>query len=99
VRLHLVSAPFHAVVHDDPLGPYRALALRVISVAVRDLIAPGHSVSDRNSARAFLSGSRMLTHWCKLADIDPEAIRKQMGVAEETQRMVSERIPSGSVVD
>lgn len=85
MRLHLVSGPFHAVVHDDPLGPYRALALRVISVAVRDLIAPGHSLSERNSARAFLSGSRMLTHWCKLADIDPEAIREQtQGIVEES---------------
>jgi hypothetical protein len=45
-------------------------------------------VSERNSARAFLSGSRMLTHWCKLADIDPEAIRQQtLGIVGRDARL------------
>ena len=73
-----VGQTFRASVHEELLGPYRTLALRVISVAVRDLISPGHSASERQSARAFLSGSPMLIHWCSLADIDPAAIRKQM---------------------
>jgi hypothetical protein len=78
VSRHGVGQTFRASVHEKLLGPYRTLALRVISVAVRDLISPGHSASERETARAFLSGSPMLTHWCSLADIDPEAIRKQM---------------------
>lgn len=60
------------------LAPYRSLALRVISVAVHDLVAPAHSPSDRDSARAFLSGSGMLTHWCGLAGIDPEAFQRRV---------------------
>jgi hypothetical protein len=78
VSRHGVGQTFRASVHGELLGPYRTLALRVISVAVRDLISPGHPVSERETARAFLSGSPMLTHWCSLADIDPAAIRRQM---------------------
>jgi hypothetical protein len=54
------------------------LAVRVITLAVRDLVAYGHSATERDSARAFLSGSRMLTHWCRLADIDPAAVSDQV---------------------
>ena len=63
--------------HEELL-PYRALALRVISLAVHDLITPGHSASERETAREFLSGSRMLSHWCRLAEIHPDAIRHRL---------------------
>ncbi len=63
---------------QELLAPYRLLALRVISLAVRDLITSGHPASERDTALEFLSGSRMLTHWCRLADINPDVIRKQM---------------------
>jgi hypothetical protein len=83
VSRHGVGQTFRASVHEELLGPYRTLALRVISVAVRDLISPGQSACERETARTFLSGSPMLTHWCSLADIDPAALRKQMrGVVE-----------------
>jgi len=73
--------------YDDGLGPYRTLALRVIAFAVRDLITPGTRVSDRSTARAFLSGSGMLAHWCGLADIDPAAIRRGLRrVPEDASR-------------
>jgi hypothetical protein len=73
-----VDQPFSAVPRGEVLAPYRTLALRVISLAVHDLVAPRALASERDTARAFLSGSSMLTHWCKLADIDPETIRQQM---------------------
>jgi hypothetical protein len=63
---------------DERLTPYRALAVRVISLAVRDLIAPGPARSDRDTARAFFSNSGMLNHWCKLADLDPDIIRTRL---------------------
>lgn len=78
-----VAHTFQASIPDELLAPYRTLALRVISLAVRDLITPGHSSAERDTARAFLSGSRMLTHWCKLAGVDPEAIRQRMRVDVE----------------
>jgi len=51
--------------------PWRHLALRVIAQAVHDLDAPGSSAADHESARAFLEGSWMLRHWCRVADLDP----------------------------
>lgn len=60
----------------DLLGPYRTLALRVISLAVQDLITPGHAASERETARAFFAGSRMLGHWCRVAEIDQDAVRR-----------------------
>lgn len=63
---------------DELLAPYRTLALRVISLAVRDLTEPGQGASSRETARAFFSGSRMLNHWCELAELDPRAIRDRL---------------------
>jgi hypothetical protein len=75
-----------AGVRGELLAPYRVLASRVIALAVRDLVTYGHSASERDSARAFLSGSRMLTHWCELADIDPAAIRAQVRAFVDRKR-------------
>lgn len=73
-----VTDRFSAGTREERLAPYRTLALRVISLAVHDLVAPRTLASERDTARAFLSGSLMLTHWCTLADINPDSIRKQM---------------------
>lgn len=50
--------------------PYQRVALRVISQAFRDLERPRES----RTARAFLAGSAMLSHWCALADLDAAKI-------------------------
>jgi hypothetical protein len=54
----------------DPDG-CRHLAARVIHQAFRDLAKPAGSDHDQESARDFLSGSSMLTHWCAVARVDP----------------------------
>jgi hypothetical protein len=53
---------------------YRLLAVRVISLALRDLLNPGGLAADRHSACLFLAGSRMLTHWCAVAGLDPKHV-------------------------
>ncbi len=63
---------------DELLAPYRALALRVISLAVQDLTVPGHGAASRETARVFFSDSRMLNYWCELAELDPRAIRDRL---------------------
>jgi hypothetical protein len=60
----------------------------VISQALRDLLA-GTSAADRESARTFLSGSRMLDYWCELADISPSAIRSRMRTSAWRGRLSS----------
>jgi hypothetical protein len=49
---------------------HRFLAARVIDQAVRDVRNPNGAPIDRFSARAFLSGSPMLSYWCEIADLD-----------------------------
>ena len=49
---------------------HRFLAARVIDQAVRDVRNPNGTLTDRASARAFLSGSPMLSYWCDIADFD-----------------------------
>ena len=49
----------------------RHLAARIIQQAFRDLASPAGSRCDQESARVFLSGSSMLSHWCAVADLDP----------------------------
>jgi len=49
---------------------HRFLAARVIDQAVRDARNPNGTVTDRASARAFLSGSPMLSYWCDIANLD-----------------------------
>jgi hypothetical protein len=56
------------------LLPYRHLALRVLVRALLDVANPNGSMPDRQSARAFLNGSGMLLHWCRVAELDPAAI-------------------------
>jgi hypothetical protein len=53
---------------------YRHLAVRVLARALRDLSDPAGSATDRESARRFFAGSRMLFHWCRVAELDPRWI-------------------------
>ena len=64
----------HAASYAGGLLPYRRLAVRVIEQALRDLAGRAESSHDRDSARAFLSGSPMLSMWCEVAEIDPRWI-------------------------
>lgn len=68
-------------VRGELLAPYRLLATRVIALALHDLASNGQASSERSSAREFLSGSRMLTHWCALAGLDPAVVRAHVGGA------------------
>ena len=65
------SAPF-----DEDFLPYRQLAIRVLARALFDLTDGHGSPTDRESARAFLAGSGMLTHWCRVAAVDPSCVLK-----------------------
>jgi hypothetical protein len=49
---------------------HRFLATRVIDQAVRDVRNPNGTLIDSASARAFLSGSPMLSYWCQIAELD-----------------------------
>jgi hypothetical protein len=59
---------------DEALQPYRRLAVRVLACAFLDLANPRGPAGDRESARAFLAGSGMLIHWCRVAALDPSRI-------------------------
>ena len=59
---------------DEALRPYRQIAVRVLALALRDVANPGGSEADRESARAFLSGSGMLLHWCRVAAVNPNGV-------------------------
>jgi hypothetical protein len=77
---------------DERLRPYRHLAIHVLARAVRDALEPAQSATDRESARAFLAGSVMLQHWCRVAALDPDCIAENMkkftaGLAVRTARM------------
>jgi hypothetical protein len=60
-----------AITADWEGSPCRHLAARIIQQAFRDLASPAGSRCDQESARVFLSGSSMLSHWCAVADLDP----------------------------
>jgi hypothetical protein len=59
---------------DEAFQPYRHLAVRVLACAFQDLANPMGSRADRESARAFLAGSAMLVHWCRVAALDPSCV-------------------------
>jgi hypothetical protein len=53
---------------------HRSLAARVIDQAVRDVRNPNGAPIDSASARAFLSGSPMLSYWCEIAELDLNSV-------------------------
>ena len=55
---------------------HRFIAARVIDQAVRDVRNPNGTLTDRASARAFLSGSPMLSYWCDIANFDLSRVVK-----------------------
>jgi len=58
----------------DPVATHRFLAARVIDQAVRDVRNPKGAPMDSASARAFLSGSPMLSYWCEIAELDLNSV-------------------------
>jgi hypothetical protein len=53
---------------------HRSLAARVIDQAFRDARNSNGAPTDSASARAFLSGSPMLSYWCEVAELDPDCV-------------------------
>jgi hypothetical protein len=51
-----------------------SVAAHVIDQADRDVRNPNGAPTDSASARAFLSGSPMLSYWCKIAELDPSRV-------------------------
>ena len=66
--MHIVWQPFAQPVQRP--AAHRSLAARVISQAFRDARNPNGAPTDSASARAFLSGSPMLSYWCNVAELD-----------------------------
>ena len=66
--MRIVCQPFAQRVQRP--AAYRYLAARVIDQAFRDARNPNGAPTDSASARAFLSGSPMLSYWCEVADLD-----------------------------
>jgi hypothetical protein len=58
----------------QPAAAHRSLAARVIDQAVRDVRNPNGPPTDSASARAFLSGSPMLSYWCEIAELDLNSV-------------------------
>src|SRR6266849_5074455 len=76
---------------------YRRLGAAVIVSAVRDLEKPtragGESVQAGESARAFLTVSNShLKFWCRVADVDMNAILRRYGQGGKIARIVGEDI-------
>ena len=77
---------------------YRRLGAAVIVSAVRDLEKPtragGESVRAGESARAFLTVSNSnLTFWCRVADVDVNAILRTYGQGAKVARIVGDVEP------
>jgi hypothetical protein len=58
----------------QPAAGHRSLAAHVIEQAVRDVRNPNGAPIDSASARAFLSGSPMLSYWCEIAELDLNSV-------------------------
>ena len=68
---------------------YRRLSVRVIELALRDLVSAAGSATEADSARMFLAGSPMLRLWCQLAALDPARVAAHAG------RLVTNRAALG----
>ncbi len=64
---------------DETFRPYRHLAVRVLARALQDLTNPAGLATHRESARVFFAGSSMLSHWCRVAALDPRWITDRAG--------------------
>ena len=77
------------------MRPYYHLAMRVLARAVLDVMDPTGSADDRESARAFLTGSVMLQHWCRVAALDPDYVAESMETFTAGLTMMVPRMPAG----
>ncbi len=75
------------------MRPYYHLAMRVLARAVLDVMDPTGSADDRESARAFLTGSVMLQHWCRVAALDPDYVAESMETFTAGLTMMVPRMP------
>ena len=66
--MNIACSPFAQPVRRPAAHQY--LAARVIDQAFRDARNPNGAPTDSASARAFLSGSPMLSYWCEIAELD-----------------------------
>ena len=66
--MRIVCQPFAQPVQRP--AAHRYLAARVIDQAFRDARNSNGAPTDSASARAFLSGSPMLSYWCNVAELD-----------------------------
>lgn len=71
--LHIARAP------GGP-APCRHLAARVIEQALKDVLQPSQTATDRQTARSFLAGSAMLSYWCEVAGLDASQVIRMAAV-------------------
>ena len=57
------------------LAPHLGIAAAVIEQALLDAVDAHVHYNVRAGAKAFLSGSEMFDHWCKVAGLDPALVR------------------------
>ena len=57
------------------LAPHQGIAAAVIEQALLDAVDAHVHYNVRAGAKAFLSGSEMFDHWCKVAGLDPALVR------------------------
>ncbi len=55
-------------------APHQGIATAVIERALLDATAAHDRYNVRADAKAFLSGSEMFDHWCKVAGLDPALV-------------------------
>lgn len=81
-----LSAPRVPLAREDS-APCRHLAARVIEQALKDVLQPGQTATDRQTARRFLAGSAMLYFWCEVAGLDAgQVIRVAAGLTGGRER-------------
>jgi hypothetical protein len=88
----------NSIVCDERLRPYRQLAFRVLARAVLDVMDPGGSATDRESARSFLAGSPMLQHWCHVASLDPDCVAENVERLTAGSMAMPPRLPAGNTL-
>jgi hypothetical protein len=79
---------------EERMRPYYHLAMRVLARAVLDVMDPTGSAGDRESARAFLAGSVMLQHWCRVAALDPDYVAESLETFTAGLAMMVPRMPA-----
>ena len=76
---------------------YRRLAIHVINLALRDLTSAGGSDADRESARTFFAGSRMMRHWCAVAELDAIRLVRHVAALREAHLLEASAVDAAAV--